>query len=332
LTDVWVPHDIRDAVVDFVQHWSGRTELPQSCFVRWIGISISKFYNWKKRYGRVNEHNCHTPRDFWLEYWEIEAIIDYHVQYPHEGYRRLTYMMMDDDIVAVSPSTVYRVLHRAGRLQKWKNKSSSKGTGFNGPSSPHQHWHLDIAYINIKGTFYYLISLLDGYSRYLLHWDLRESMTEMDAAIVVQRAREKYPEENPRIISDNGPQFIAKDFKELIRKLSMTHVPTSPYYPQSNGKKERFYGTLKQECIRPKTPLSLEEAKQYVQEFIDYYNTRRLHAGIGYITPQDKLQGREKQIHAVRDRKLARARSSRKANRQHYREQASGKTTSQEVV
>lgn len=240
--------------------------------------------------------------------------------------------MMDDNIVAVSPSTVYRVLHRAGRLQKWKNKSSIKGTGFNGPSSPHQHWHLDIAYINIKGTFYYLISLLDGYSRYLLHWDLRESMTEIDAAIVVQRAREKYPEENPRIISDNGPQFIAKDFKELIRKLSMTHVKTSPYYPQSNGKKERFYGTLKQECIRPKTPLSLEEAKQYVREFIDYYNTRRLHAGIGYITPQDKLQGREKQIHAARDRKLARARASRKANRQHYREQASGKTTSHEVV
>jgi transposase InsO family protein len=241
-------------------------------------------------------------------------------------------MMMDDDIVAVSPSTVYRVLHRAGRLQKWKNKSSNKGTGFNGPSSPHQHWHLDIAYINIKGTFYYLISLLDGYSRYLLHWDLRESMTEIDAAIVVQRAREKYPEENPRIISDNGPQFIAKDFKELIRKLSMTHVKTSPYYPQSNGKKERFYGTLKQECIRPKTPLSLEEAKQYVQEFIDYYNTRRLHASIGYITPQDKLLGREKEIYVARDRKLARARANRKANRQNYREQASGKTASQKVV
>jgi transposase InsO family protein len=241
-------------------------------------------------------------------------------------------MMMDDDIVAVSPSTVYRVLHRAGRLQKWKNKSSNKGTGFNGPSSPHQHWHLDIAYINIKGTFYYLISLLDGYSRYLLHWDLRESMTEIDAAIVVQRAREKYPEENPRIISDNGPQFIAKDFKELIRKLSMTHVKTSPYYPQSNGKKERFYGTLKQECIRPKTPLSLEEAKQYVQEFIDYYNTRRLHASIGYITPQDKLLGREKEIYVARDRKLARARANPKANRQNYREQASGKTASQKVV
>jgi transposase InsO family protein len=306
--------------------------LPKSCFVRWIGISNSKFYCWKERYGRINEHNSQVPRDFWLEYWEIEAIIDYHVQYPHEGYRRLTYMMMDDDVVAASPSTVYRVLHKAGCLQKWKGKSSSKGTGFNGPSRPHQHWHIDISYINIKGTFYYLISLLDGYSRYLVHWDLRESMTEMDAAIVVQRAKEKYPEESPRIISDNGPQFIAKDFKELIRNLGMTHVTTSSYYPQSNGKKERFYGTLKRGCIRPKTPLSLEEAKQTVQEFIDYYNTRRLHASIGYITPQDKLLGREKEIYVARDRKLARARASRKASRRKYKEQVSGNSACQQVA
>jgi transposase-like protein len=225
------------------------------------------------------------------------------------------------------------VLHRAGRLQKWKNKSSNKGTGFNGPSSPHQHWHLDIAYINIKGTFYYLISLLDGYSRYLLHWDLRESMTEIDAAIVVQRAREKYPEENPRIISDNGPQFIAKDFKELIRKLSMTHVKTSPYYPQSNGKKERFYGTLKQECIRPKTPLSLEEAKQYVQEFIDYYNTRRSCMRVSAILRhRTSSKGVKNRSMPPRDRKLARARASRKGNRQNFKDQASGETASQEVV
>ncbi|MFP4169063.1 MAG: transposase, partial [Desulfonatronovibrionaceae bacterium] len=195
-----------------------------------------------------------------------------------------------------------------------------------------QHWHIDISYINIKGTFYYLISLLDGYSRYLVHWDLRESMTEMDAAIVVQRAKEKYPEESPRIISDNGPQFIAKDFKELIRNLGMTHVTTSSYYPQSNGKKERFYGTLKRNCIRPKTPLSLEEAKQTVQKFIDYYNTRRLHASIGYITPQDKLLGREKEICVARDRKLARARASRKANRRKYKEQVSGNSACQQVA
>ena len=316
MNSTWVPHDIRDKVVDFVYYWSLRTEISQSTIIRWIPIAKSKFYHWKKRYGKANEHNGWIPRDFWLENWEKEAIIEYRNQFPFEGYRRLTYMMMDDNIVAVSPSSVYRVLLEADLLRKWQKKKSSKGTGFVGPSRPHEHWHIDISYLNIKGTFYYLISLLDGYSRYIVHWDIQESMKENDAAIVVQEAKELYPDENPRIISDRGSQFIAKDFKELIRNLGMTHVFTSPYYPQSNGKKERFYGTLKRDCIRPKTPLSLEEAKQVVADFVAYYNKKRLHAAIGYVTPVDKMLGREKEIFAERDRKLDEARARRKAKRQ----------------
>jgi transposase InsO family protein len=241
-------------------------------------------------------------------------------------------MMMDDDVVAVSPSSVYRVLDQADLLRKWNTQSSSKGTGFHGPSRPHEHWHIDISYLNIMGTFFYLISILDGYSRYIVHWDIRERMTEMDVAIVVQSAKEKHPEEGPRVISDNGPQFIAKDFKELIRTIGMTHVTTSTYYPQSNGKKERFYGTLKRDCIRPKTPLSLEEAKRVVGDFINYYNTKRLHAGIGYVAPKDKLQGRERKIFADRDRKLARARASRKANRQKDKGQCQRAAASREAA
>jgi len=101
------------------------------------------------------------------------------------------------------------------------------------PLAAHQHWHIDVSYINISGTFYYLCSILDGCSRYIVNWDLRESMTEADIEIILQAAKEKYPEARPRIISDNGPQFIAKDFKEFIRISGMTHVRTSPYYPQS---------------------------------------------------------------------------------------------------
>src|ERR1039457_7273764 len=74
---------------------------------------------------------------------------------------------------------------------------------------PHQHWHIDVSYINVSGTFYYLCSILDGYSRAIVHWDLRESMTEAGIEVILQRAREKYPEAKPRIISENGPQFIA---------------------------------------------------------------------------------------------------------------------------
>ena len=171
-------------------------------------------------------------------------------------------------------------------------------------------------YINISGTFYYLCSVLDGFSRYIVHWEIRKQMTEMDVEIILQRAHEMFPQATPRIISDNGPQFIAKDFKEFIRLSGMTHVKTSPYYPQSNGKLERYHKTIKSTCIRPKTPLSLEDARRIVTEFVTHYNTQRLHSAIGYITPKDTLEGRAEMIHADRDAKLAAARQVRKAKRQ----------------
>mgnify|MGYP003922364019 CR=1 FL=1 len=140
-------------------------------------------------------------------------------------------------------------------------------------------------------------------------------MTEADVEIILQRAWERFPNEKPKIISDNGPQFIARDFKEFIRISGMDHVKISPYYPQSNGKIERWHQSLKRECIRPRCPLSLEDARRIVGDFVNYYNTQRLHSAIGYITPKDKLNGREKEIFAERDRKLYQARELRKMRR-----------------
>ena len=256
------------------------------------------------------------PRDFWLEDWEKQAIIAFHLKNPLEGYRRLAFMMLDADIVAVSPASVWRVLNRAGLLRKWNGKPSKKGTGFEQQPQAHQHWHIDVSYLNVCATFYYLCSVLDGYSRFLVHWDLRESMTEADIEIVLERAKEQYPGVKPRIISDNGPQFIAKDFKEFIRISGMTHVRTSPYYPQSNGKIERWHKSLKGECIRPGTPLSLEDARRLVQGYVEHYNNVRLNSAIGYITPKDMLAGRQQEIHRERDRKLEAAREQRKNRRQ----------------
>jgi transposase InsO family protein len=217
--------------------------------------------------------------------------------------------------VAVSPSSAYRVLKAAGKLSPRGGKPSRKGKGFEQPLRPHEHWHVDVSYINICGTFFYLCSLLDGYSRFLVHWEIRESMTEAEVETIIQRARERFPGARPRIISDNGPQFIAKDFKEFIRICGMTHVRTSPYYPQSNGKKERWYKTLKGECIRIKTPLTLEDARRIIADFVAHYNEVRLHSAIGYVAPADKLAGRDPVIFAERDRKLEAARERRRAAR-----------------
>ncbi|MGH6932058.1 MAG: IS3 family transposase [Dongiaceae bacterium] len=313
--------DVRDDLIDFVRAWADKTEIASCRFLGWIGLGASKFHDWKARYGKVNEHNTWVPRDHWLTADEKHKTIAFAHDHPLEGYRRLTFRMIDEDVVAASPTSVWRVLHQAGLLAKVNGKPSKKGTGFIQPVKPHQHWHVDISYLNIAGTFYFMCSLLDGYSRSIVHWEIRKTMGKKAVQTILQRAREKFPGEHPRIISDNGPQFIAKDFKEFIRLCGMTHVTTSPYYPQSNGKLERYHRTIKGECIRPQTPLSLEDARRIVARYVAYYNTARLHSALGYITPKDKLAGREQDIFDTRDRKLAEARERRRLLRQSQRDQ-----------
>ena len=287
----------------------------------WIGISRSKYHDWVQRFGKVNEHNAWVPRDHWLTADEIARICQFARTHPTEGYRRMTFMMLDADVVACSPASVYRVLKKAGLLAGQSPTITKKGTGYVQPLKPHQEWHVDVSYLNIAGTFYFLCSILDGYSRFIIHWEIREKMEEIDVETIIQRAREKFPDARPRIISDNGPQFIAKDFKEFIRIAGMTHVRTSPYYPQSNGKLERYHKTIKGECIRVQVPLSLEDARRIVTGYVEHYNHVRLHSAIGYVTPNDRLLGNDAAIHAARDRKLAEARDRRKQLRQTGHEQ-----------
>jgi putative transposase len=294
-----------------VNHWTQRTELPARRLLSWLGLGTSKFHDWKSRYGKANEHNAWVPRDWWLEGWEKEAIVAYHDRHPLDGYRRLTFMMLDDDVVAVSPSSVYRVLKQARRLDRRWLSPSKKGTGFVQPLHAHDHWHVDVSYTNISGMFYYLTSVLDGYSRFIVHWEIRESMTERDVETIVQRALEQYPDQKPRIISDNGPQFVARDFKEFIRLTGITHVRTSPHYPQSNGKLERWHGSVKRECIRPAAPDSLKAAQRVITTYVGHYNNIRLHSALGYVTPADKLAGLAEEVFAERDRKLEEARERR---------------------
>ena len=180
-------------MVDFVNRWSKKTEILRGQFIPWLGVSASKFYGWSHRYGKVNEHNGWIPRDFWLEDGEKQAIIAFHLEYPLEGYRRLTFMRLDRGLDAVSPTSVWRVLSAAGLLRRWNDKPSKKGLGFVPPLRPQEHWHVDVSYLNLSGTFYYLCSVLDGYSRVVVHWDIQESMTEAEVEWILERAKEKFP-------------------------------------------------------------------------------------------------------------------------------------------
>jgi hypothetical protein len=212
------------------------------------------------------------------------------------------------------------------RIELWHH--SVDGHGGNGASSSLMDWPSTPAYCRAFARAFhaplYFSRRLGGFEREMLRdgtatapisWENPDGSAGTAGGKGPKGTRLKFPQARPRVISDRGPQFIAKDFKEFIRVSGMTHVKTSPYYPQSNGKIERWHQSVKKECIRPKTPLSLEDARRLVGEYVAHYNNERLHSAIGYVTPNDKLNSKEKQIWEERDRKLDEAREIRRARR-----------------
>jgi putative transposase len=171
-------------------------------FLEWIKLSPRKFGRWQQRFGKVNEHNGLVPRDHQIE--ERQAIVGFFYEYPLEGYRRLAFMMLDRNLVAVSPSTVYRVLKAAGLLQDRFSRPSRKGKGFVQPLESHQHWHIDFSSSTSQGPFTICAACSMAARVNIVCWDIRTSMEETAAEIVLQRGREAYPEARPRIISDRG--------------------------------------------------------------------------------------------------------------------------------
>lgn len=312
MTSKWVDPDIRDNVVEFVNLIAPKAEIPLNRMISLLGINSSKYYSWIQRKGISNNHNGKTPRGHWCLNWEKEAVIAYAKAHPGEGYRRLTYMMIDDNIVAVSPATTYRVLKAAGLLSRWNRiKRSIKGQGFDQPTVPHQHWHTDIKFVNYHGTFLFLISVIDGYCRFIVHHELRQSMQTFDVQITLQSALEKYPGYKPRIISDNGPQFISKDFAEYLKQVGLQHIRTSVAYPQSNGKIERYHRTIHQDCLMKSSLINLDDARKQIADYINYYNNKRLHSSLFYLTPDDFLFNRVDEKLEIREKKLNEAKQSR---------------------
>ena len=301
--------------MNYLQELKCRTGVPLGILLKTVGLSWARYYDWQKRFGQPNRHNSETPRSFWLEPWEIERIIEYRENHMDIGYKLLTYMMLDENIVAVSPSTTYRVLRKAGLTTRWNTDLvGTKREGFVQPTQPHQHWHMDISYITFHGSHLFLISVLDGFSRFIVHHELRTHMQEYDVEIVLQRALEKHPNEKSALISDNGSQFIAHDFKGFLRLNNLTHVRTSVNHPQSNGKIERFHKSIKNECTRIQSMIDLDDARKKVAEYIHHYNQCRLHSGIGFITPSNMINGKAERIFKERNQKLEQARLRRCVN------------------
>ncbi|MGB9591710.1 MAG: IS3 family transposase [Candidatus Kryptoniota bacterium] len=308
---------IRERISNEITNLQTKTGVPLAVLLSAAGITRRTWTDWQKRKHDETQHNGQIPKAHWLLPEEIDAIVHYarcRTDKKLQGYRRLTWMMVDENIAFASPSSIYRVLKEHNLLNMWsKTHDTAKKKGFDQPLTIHEQWHTDISYIRIQNIFYYFVSVMDGFSRMILVWDLFISMEELTVEIIMMRAKEKYPEANPRLITDNGAQFVGKDFKELLTLLVIDHTFTSPAHPQSNGKLERFHRSFKTEHVRVTAYTSLEQAKQKMSVWIDYYNKERLHSSLNYLTPQEVFEGKTEMRLAERKKKLYTARALRKS-------------------
>lgn len=277
-----------------------------------LGLSRALYYRWQQR-RRLGQLEDLQPTPFDLHQVlpeEEEAVNEFALEHPRDGYRRLTWMMVDEDIAYLKPTTVYRILDKNNLLSRWK-PSGSAGRKPPKPEAPHEQWHTDLMYLWIESRWYFFIGVLDGYSRYIVHWDLLASMRADEVTDVIHEAVEKHPGMHPKIVHDNGTQFTGREFRNLVKRFSLKQIRIRVHHPQSNGKIERFHRTLREEGLSDKTLVNQLQARDIIGEWVEHYNRERLHAGISYLTPEDWLAGRNEARIDERKKKLELGRQNR---------------------
>ena len=290
-----------------------QTGWPRQQIIEAFGLNRQRLKRWQDEIDVFRLTNRHIPTRILVE--EEQAVFTYRTSCEENrdlGYRKFTWKMVDEDIAYMSESSIYRILKRYNLLGKsYKPNDGANKEYENKPLYVHHHWHTDIAYVKLNRDHYYLVFLLDGYSRYLLGWELMTDMLATSVELFTQKILDKYPEANPMVIHDNGIQFISHEFKNILSENDCIDVPTRIKHPETNGKAERFVGLIRQEAIRPNSPTYYSEAIRVIERYIDEYNNHRYHAGIKYLKPVDVFEGREKKILAERKKKLAKAREYR---------------------
>jgi putative transposase len=263
-----------------------------------LGVPRSTYYRWRKgseRGKRRTPWNQITPN-------EERRILSVARDSPDLSSRQLAAWITDTEGFAVSESTVYRILRREGLVKRQDTELAAAKEYHTKTTRPHQMWATDASYFKVVGWgYYYLVTVMDDYSRFILGWKLQKDMSANSLIEVVQEAvdatsmTDVIVEDRTKLLSDNGAGYVSRAFRDYLNLVGIGHILAAPFHPQTNGKVERYQQSLKRVVnqLPYELPSQLEKA---IADFVDYYNYRRYHKALGDVTPADVLYGRREEI------------------------------------
>ena len=302
-----------------VQQSRQRSGWPVRRSLRILEIPPGSFYRWRHHGdARLPIEPRSSPGSLYaLLDHERRAIVDYALAHPELRHRELAWKMLDESVVGVSSSSVYRVLREAQLVCRWKPKRKAQGTGApSTPGRPDELWQTDIRYVKVARRNYYLLSFLDVYSRYVVHHELLTSMDGLSVSIAAAEALATLPADvRPTIQSDHGSGFIAHEFAGTLAESGVGHTLIRPHTPTDNAHIERYHRTIGEqidERLEACARVDFTSAKAVIAEIINHYNHHRLHAALSYLRPVDYYRGNPAVLLAERRRKLITARELRK--------------------
>jgi len=312
----------RRQVIELVHQTRRRSGWPVKRTLRALDIAPSTFFAWSGAASLAPSYR--PPRNLFEPLPAEKArLCEYALAHPADGYRRLTWMMLDEGIVALSEASVYRILREAGLNRRWRRSVYANLTKPQPPQAPDEQWHTDIMYLWVLGRWYFFVAVLDAYSRYIVHWELLLSMLAHDVVNVARRALEQTPGAHPRIVHDRGRQFTGREFHALIRQFALHDITIRVQHPQSNGIYERFNGSTRREGIGDVELLNAHHARAILARWVTRYNEQRLHSSLGYLPPAEYYRGDPQRRQRERKAKLDEALQARiAANRERLTQQA----------
>lgn len=282
-----------------------------------LGLPRATFYRWAERAQegcledrRVVPHQSvpvPTPG-------EVAAVRGYALAHPLIGYKRMCWQMVDADVAYLRPYQVYDILGAQGLIRRREMVIADPFHRPAAPDHPDQVWHIDLMYLYIRPRWYYLVDILDGYSRFLVHWSLNLTMTADTVTLTAQEAVERLGSRRagePHIVHDNGSQFLSKDWRDFVSGTGITDIRTRIAHPQSNGRVERLHRTHRAEGLIEEELDDYYQALDAMTGWGRYYNYERPHSALQYLRPADYYRGDPAACLAARASKLAQATQDR---------------------